>query len=161
MKKIFITCIFIFILSISGCGTNNKTSVSETNTTEEATTTEITTEEITTEKVLKNSSSISNVNDVAKALIEQNLLSGEPTEVYPEMINALDGIKYPEQGVEIYEYDTSSDTYKMLKDGSEIPIQGMDGYTIKADAINNKFVLIFSNEKNQTIIDAFNKLEVS
>lgn len=158
MKKICIPLILILLLS--GCGNNNSSSGTESNATTEVTTIEASTTEGFTEEFTEESTTISTVNDVAEALIEKNIISGEPIKVSAEMIGAIDGIKYSDYGVEIYEYDTSSDTYKTLKSGGEVPISGMDGYTISADAINGKFVLFLSNDKNQTIIDEFNKLDV-
>lgn len=160
MKKHYLSIATTLLLLCTGCGNSAISSYSSTN--ESASTMqEIITEEMASEITTSEELSvITDVNSVAQMLIEQNLITGDSTPVYVEMIGAVNGIKYEDQGVEIYEYDTSSNAYKTLKAGGEVPLEGMDGYTVGADAINEKFVLIFSNEKDQAIIDAFESLDI-
>lgn len=158
MRKIFLSVLTISLLSLSGCASTTST------TTEQQTTTETISETTTTETTTTETSApetTDDVHSVAQQLVDQGLLTGEPIEPYAEMIHAISGIKYSDQGVEIYEYDTSSDTYSSLVAGNAIPIEGFDGYSITADAINGKFVLFLDDEKDQKIIDAFNALELS
>lgn len=170
MKKLCLSLITISLLFLSGCGSSNDTTSIENETTTsevsteiitttEAATEAISTEETTTEEITTESK-IYDVSSVAQELLNQGVITGEPTMTAASMIQAIEGIKYTDQGVEIYEYDTSSDAYKDLVAGKSVPLEGFDGYSLSADAINGKFVLIFSNEPNQTIIDAFSSLNL-
>lgn len=158
MRKIFLLFITITLFSLSACSSAPSATTEEQITTEsisETTTTESsTTEEATTETT-------DDVYSVAQQLVDQGLLTGEHIEPYAELIHAISGIKYTDQGVEIYEYDTSSDTYSALVSGNSIPIEGFDGYSVTASAINGKFVLFFTDSEDQKIIDAFKALELS
>lgn len=158
MRKIFLLFLTISLFSLSACSSDPSTTTEEQITTESISETS-TTESSTTEEPTEETTD--DVYSVAQQLVDQGLLTGERTEMYAELIHAISGIKYTDQGVEIYEYDTSSDTYSSLVAGNAIPIEGFDGYSITADAINGKFVLFLDDEKDQKIIDAFNALELS
>lgn len=94
--------------------------------------------------------------DLEQYMLEKGCLTGERTEKAAEMLGAVAGFGY-DCGVEIYQYDTSSDTYASVAAGEEIPLQGMDGFSIKFNAVNGEFALYVSDETNlQTIVDAFN-----
>ena len=68
------------------------------------------------------------------------------------MVGAISGFKYGD--AEIYEYDMSSTQYKELVSGDAISVEGIDGYTINALAINGKYVLM--GEASEDLIQAFN-----
>ena len=158
MRKIFLLFLTISLFSLSACSSDPSATTEEQITTESISETS-TTESSTTEEPTEETTD--DVYSVAQQLVDQGLLTGERTEMYAELIHAISGIKYTDQGVEIYEYDTSSDTYSSLVAGNAIPIEGFDGYSVTADAINGKFVLFLDDEKDQKIIDAFNALELS
>lgn len=153
MRKIFLLFLTISLFSLSACSSAPSATTEEQITTESISET-TTTEEPTTETT-------DDVYSVAQQLVDQGLLTGEYIEPYAELIHAISGIKYTDQGVEIYEYDTSSDTYSTLVSGNPIPIEGFDGYSVTASAINGRFVLFFTDSEDQKIIDAFNALELS
>ena len=94
------------------------------------------------------------IADLESFLLEEGIVSGEKTKMAAEMVGALDGFKYGDFGVEVYEYDVNSEEYIALSKGEEIPLKGMDGFTVGATAINGKFVLM--GEPSQEAIDAFN-----
>ncbi len=158
MRKIFLLFLTISLFSLSACSSAPSATTEEQITTESISETS-TTESSTTEEPTEETTD--DVYSVAQQLVDQGLLTGERTEMYAELIHAISGIKYTDQGVEIYEYDTSSDTYSALVSGNPIPIEGFDGYSVTASAINGKFVLFFTDSEDQKIIDAFNALELS
>ena len=95
--------------------------------------------------------------DMETYLLQKGILHGERGEVSASMIGAADGFKYPEAGIEVYEYDMASDSYKKLVAGESVEIEGMEGFSVTADAVNNKYVLIYSGEgeAGQDVLDAF------
>ncbi len=98
------------------------------------------------------------LDDLEAYLSSQGLLSGERVQMGADLIGAVAGFKYKGSIGEIYEYDTGAEEYKKLSNGEEIPIKGMEGYTMKAISINGKFVL-FGDDAPQDLIDAFNAFE--
>lgn len=104
---------------------------------------EVTTEEPAVEVTLKS---------MEKHLLDSGVISGERTEPLYSFIGAINGFKYLDSNVEVYEYDESSDTYKDIVSTKQV--SGINIY-----AINGPLVLVFSNdEANHTVIDAFNSL---
>lgn len=144
MKRIFITTVAIisFATIFTGCSDSNSTS-----TTEKKKVTATTTES-QKEKTL---------SDLITYLKNKNLLKGKPEKTEASMIGAKDGIKYEKSEVEFYEYNKSSKEYKSLINGESVQIEGMEEFTVTADAVNDKFVLIFRNEdkKDKKILSAF------
>ena len=97
------------------------------------------------------------LDDIESFLIDKKALIGEKTQMAPEVIGAVDGFKYKESNAEIYEYDTTTENYEKLCNGEEIPIEGMEGFTVKAVSVNGKFILM--GEPSQEIIDTFNSFK--
>lgn len=151
MKKLYLSLFTLALLSLSGCGATT-TTTQHNETTVITSSEEIATESSTTEETFND------VYSVAKALFDKGLITGQPTYLNAEMIHAVEGVKYSDQGVEIYEYDVSSDAYKSFSNGKSVALEGLDGYFVSASAINGKFVLIFSDNEDQSIIDAFSSL---
>ena len=142
MKKTLFTLLLATTVLMAGCGTKKETT---TETTTEAVT-EITTTEATTEAEKEKS-----LDDIAKYLVDGGYVTGEQTETMYSYIGAIGGFKYLDSNVEVYEYDTNSDTYKGIVDTNEVS-------GLKVSAINGPYVLIFSGgNENQDVIDAFNK----
>ena len=90
---------------------------------------------------------------IEKYFSDKGLLSGDRIKKEASMIGGIDGFAYKEADIEIYEYDVDSEEYKTLSSGESVPIKGMESYSITADAVNGKFVLLSDNKK---IIKAFN-----
>lgn len=88
---------------------------------------------------------------IEQYLLDKGLLSGERIEMAADMIGALSGFKYGE--VEIYEFDKNSDEYKSLEAGNAIPIRGVEGALLSAEAINDGYVLFGS--ATDDLISAF------
>lgn len=171
MKKKIVTLLLAFAVATSlltGCGDNSNTDSTnstaqedarkesddtkeaeqqEENLPEETTTENESADEETTERSLAG---------IEQYMIDAGYLTGERSQKSAEMLGAVEGFGY-DCGIEIYQYDTDSDTYASVAAGEEIPLQGMDGYSVKFDAVNGEFALIFSNgeEADQTVIDAF------
>jgi len=89
---------------------------------------------------------------------ESGLVSGERIEMAGEMIGAISGVKYKDCNVEIYEYNTTSDSYNaLISDGKII----MEGFNIEVipSAIHEQYVLICDEAPNKdALISAFNNL---
>lgn len=98
------------------------------------------------------------LEDIENYLLDKGVLSGERVQMGAELIGGIAGFKYKDSIGEIYEYDMESEEYKKLANGEEIPLQGMDGFTMKAISVNGKFVL-FGDDVPQELIDAFNSFE--
>lgn len=157
MKKKLSTIITVSILTLSltGCngGDSNSTTAATTATTTEATTSITTTEEAITESSTESDAASGTIADLAQYLVDQGVVSGEQSETMYSYIGAIDGFKYLDSDVEVYEYDTSSDTYKEI-----VNTNSVSGLTVSA--INGPYILIFSNGNvNQTVIDSFNSFK--
>lgn len=98
------------------------------------------------------------LEDIENFLLDKGVLAGERVQMGAELIGGIAGFKYKDSIGEIYEYDIESEEYKKLANGEEIPLQGMDGFTMKAISVNGKFVL-FGDDVPQELIDAFNSFE--
>lgn len=98
------------------------------------------------------------LDDIESYLLDKGVLSGERVQMGAELIGAISGFKYKDSVGEIYEYDINSEEYQKLANGEEIPLQGMDGFTMKAISVNGKFAL-FGDDVPQELIDAFNSFE--
>lgn len=179
MKKILLILLAIILSTIIlGCSKNADNTQNET---KEKTTTKNTVKEkktkkekATTEKKVDDSiesreskaenqetnsnvSSETTLEDIEKFMLDNGAVSGKRTKMAAEMVGGIDGFKYADSGVEIYEYDVNSKEYISLSNGEEIPLQGMDGFTISATSINGKFVLI--GDLPQKTIDIFNSFQ--
>lgn len=93
------------------------------------------------------------LDGIEKYFSDKELLTGERTKKEASMIGGIDGFAYAESDIEIYEYDINSEEYKSLSNGEGVPIEGMENYSVTADAINGKFILLSDSQK---IINAFN-----
>lgn len=105
-----------------------------------------------TSKLKKYQSDDTKNNNMEDYLLKKNVLSGKRIEMAADMVGAISGFKYGD--AEIYEYDMSSTQYKELVSGNAISVEGIDGYTINALAINGKYVLM--GEASEDLIQAFN-----
>lgn len=172
MKKKIVTLLLVSTMAFGtlvGCGNNSNTDSNKSNVQEEKETTD--TKEVESEKQEESVPEETAENEEAETgeqaeerslagieqyMLDAGYLTGERSQKAAEMLGAIDGFGY-ECGVEIYQYDTNSDTYASVAAGEEIPLQGMDGYSVKFDAVNGEFALIFSNGEggDQAIIDAF------
>ncbi len=167
MKKRLLTLILLSILStnITACGNNSPESNKQLQSTDETeskpknneTETQIIPESENASE--NNSSKVSEktLKDIENYLLDQGVLSGERTQMAASMVGGIDGFKYADSGVEIYEYDINSEEYISLSNGEEIDLEGMDGFKIGAKSINGKFVLM--GEPSQEIIDTFNSYQ--
>ena len=73
-----------------------------------------------------------------------------------EIIGAVNGFKYSDSSVEIYEYDIKSKVYKDLVKSKKVYLDGMEDYPIDVISINGKFVLLGEpSEDAIKIFDAF------
>lgn len=104
------------------------------------------------DKLAKYETSSSNIEDY---LLEKGMLSGDRVEMAAEMLGAIAGFKY--EDAEIYEYDTNSEEYLKLSSGESIPLQGVDGITLSALAVNGKYVLM--GEASDELISAFKEFK--
>lgn len=161
MKKIALIATMLTIATLcSACNAKTEstsaapveTTIAETNTTA---TKEITTENLATTQQETNAQvNFYTLSDLENYLLDNNALSGKRTEMAADMVGAVNGFKYSEPKVEIYEYDINSNEYKTLSNGNEISLKGMENVTVKSTAINGKFVLF--GDVPQNVIDAFN-----
>lgn len=139
MKKLLIALLAVSLLT--GCGKK------ETKTTEA--TTEMITTEASTEEVTEAAKEKS-LDGLATYLVDGGYVSGEQSETMYSYIGAIGGFKYLDSDVEVYEYDTASDTYTEILNNNSVS-------GLKVSAINGPFILIFSNgQENQDVINAFN-----
>lgn len=172
MKKKLVTLLLISSMAFgafTGCGGNSNTdsnkSTSQEETKKETTNTNETKqekkEETAPEETGESKDTEKQTEERSLAGIEQYMLNagyltGERTQKAAEMLGAIDGFGY-DCGVEIYQYDTNSETYASVAAGEEIPLQGMNGYSVKFNAVNGEFALVLSNgkEADQALIDTF------
>lgn len=97
------------------------------------------------------------LTDIENYMLENGAISGEKTKMAADMVGAVDGFKYKDSDVEVYEYDINSEEYIKLSNGEEIPLQGMESVTVSASAINGKFILM--GNPTQEIISVFNSFK--
>ena len=171
MKKKFVTTLLLLVLSAStvACGENASKSnespkSSETTSTVASNGSESTSEpesQSEMESTPANDSvevSEKTLEDIENYLLDKGVLSGERVQMGAELIGGIAGFKYKDSVGEIYEYDTESEEYQKLANGEEIPLQGMDGFTLKAISVNGKFAL-FGEDVPQELIEAFNSFK--
>lgn len=145
-KKLLIIAMLLFIITgVVACGEKETSESSENSDSAKQ-------EELSESEPTENT-----LNDIESYLQDSGVLSGEKTQMAADMVGAINGFKYDESGIEVYEYDTNSEEYTALSNGEEIELKGMEGFTIGAAAVNGKFVLI--GEPSQEAIDAFNSFE--
>lgn len=153
MKKLLLLLsILIMVFSIAGC--NNAKPTNKSN--EDPTGTPVNSDTKTGDKV---ESSFKKLSDVENYFIEKGLVTGEKTLVEASMIGALNGFKYVDSDVEVYEYDLDSEQYKGLVENNTVEVEGF-GMEIIASAINGKYVLFCENAENkEEIINNFKELK--
>lgn len=95
-------------------------------------------------------------SEIEQYLLDKGVLTGDRIEMDADMIGAVSGFKYG--SAEIYEYDTESDKYKTLSSGGSIGLDGFEGVSISASAVNGKYVLI-GNNLPEDLITAFNEFK--
>lgn len=159
MRKKIITFLMISVLSISGCSKEDTSKPKAENTPTVETTKNpdatSSTPEATTPNIPTNETKAS-LDDIEKYMIDNGAVSGQKTQMAADMVGAINGFKYSDSNVEIYEYDINSKNYKALAKGKKIPIEGLDGYEISAVSINGKFVLLGDPSKDAiNIFDSF------
>lgn len=150
MKNKLLTVLLLSVMAVGILACGNKDSNLEPS--GEVSTTQ--TESDGSESSTPEESSERTLEDIEKFMLDNGAVSGERTQMVAEIIGGIAGFKYSDSGVEIYEYDVNTEEYISLSNGEEIPLQGMDGFTIGATAINGKFVLM--GEPSQEAIDIFN-----
>lgn len=164
MKKKIVMALIILTFALTGCGNDSGSAAkgqtepqtqgeSPSDDTEDPEFQEAPSEGNASEEESKEERSLASLEQY---MLDAGCLSGERVEKAAEMLGAIDGFGY-DCGIEIYQYDTSSDTYASISAGEEIPLQGMEGFSVKFNAVNGEFALIFSSdsEADQTIIDTF------
>lgn len=172
MRKKIVILLMISVLAISGCSkddTSGSTSEpkSEIKTDTEATKSPDTASSIqetstpdpeeTSESPTKDNES--SIEDIEKYMLDKGVVSGQKTQMAAEMVGAINGFKYSDSNVEVYEYDVNSKNYKALAKGKKIPLEGFDGYEIGAVSVNGKFVLI--GEPSKDAIKAFDSFKTN
>lgn len=163
MKKISVILIMALMVSMveTGCGNSKNKETAPDSTAVQSSEEPSITEQTSTKQEPVERESEDDVYSVGKYLEEKGVASGEISQASAEMIGAKEGIKYLHSGIEIYEYDMSSDAYKTLKQDGKIEVQGFEGYFVTVNAVNGKFVLIISNEKeNVDAVNAFGEYKV-
>lgn len=138
-KKIATLCLAVGVIATSTACTNTKNQQAETTTKSEVSETEQKTEK--TEKVEKN------IDSVATYL---GLANGGET-LY-SMIGATAGKEYNDGGVELYQFDTKSDSYKQII-GEDSPL--------KVAAYKDGIVLICpaGTEADSELVEKFSNIE--
>lgn len=167
MNKKLLTMLLLTVLSVGivACGNESDKESQDTTVTEESSVQQDSTEseesksesQETDSDVSSEEASERTLEDVEKFMLDKGAVSGERTQMAAEMVGGIAGFKYSDSGVEIYEYDVNTEEYISLSNGEEIPLQGMDGFTVGATAINGKFVLM--GEPSQEAIDIFNSFQ--
>ncbi len=165
MRKKYITFLMISVLAISGCFKESASEPkTENNTVAEATKSpnvissiqETDTPEPKETPKAPTKDKEASIDDIEKYMLENDAVSGQRTQMAANMVGAIDGFKYGDSNVEIYEYDINSKNYKTLAKGKKIPLEGMDGFEVEAVSINGKFVLIGEPSKDAiNIFDSF------
>ncbi len=155
MKKKLLLFLLMSALSITifACGkTNQKNDATDNG--QESTASDEKEENSTTSSEPKEK--INTLKDIEQYMIENGVLSGERTQMAVELIGAIDGFKYNDSDIEVYEYDVNSEEYISLANGEEIPLEGIEGVTIGAVSINDKFVLMGNpSEEAVNIFESF------
>ncbi len=172
MKKTIIPVLIISVLLISGCSENTSETAKNKDATEPPKATVI--QEISTptpapeetqepaetqepeKKPKKKKASNASINDIKKYMVKNNAVSGKYTKMAADIIGAVNGFKYSDSSVEIYEYDIKSKVYKDLVKSKKVYLDGMEDYPIDVISINGKFVLLGEPSKDAIkIFDAF------
>ena len=172
-KKLLITLLSICVIGLCSCSakTNNNStkSISSTSTEDESANAnnnanENTTVNNTTEETETNDSNVTDtttksLDDVENYLQTAGVLIGEKTETAAVMVGAVNGFKYLDSSVEVYEFDTESEAYKKVLDTSEMDLSDLS-ITIPVNAINGKYVLYCDeSDTKEDIIKVFNEMK--
>lgn len=129
MKKYLLLALCLVMLSLSACKSTATSTVSKS------------------------------LDDVASEM-EQTLTLNTEDKLEPayQMIGAVGGVKYVGTGIEIYEYDTDSDTYKELAKDMKVELEGFS-MELTASQINGQYVLFAEDAENKDdIVNAFNEI---
>ena len=94
------------------------------------------------------------LEDMESYLMDQGVLEGEKTEPAAIMIGAAKGFKYLDSGIEVYMYDTGSDTFKDLVKTGSVTLEGFN-IEMPVSAVNGKFVLLYDKD-DDGVIKVFN-----
>ncbi len=145
MKKIM-TILFagLICLSLTGCGSENKTTIdnkdNDTN-------------------ISEDTNSLTSIDDFEKEV--KNLgITYTKTDMVATYINAESGIKLVngDYKLEIYKFDSSTDAYKNAEKNQKVTMEGFGDF----DAIvKNGYALMIDDEfpKYDSVIEIFNKLK--
>ncbi|WFR56370.1 hypothetical protein QA584_22570 [Anaerocolumna sp. AGMB13025] len=108
----------------------------------------------------KKTASVESISDVVDFLKDKGYIKGNETKMDASMIGGISGVKYKDSKIEIYEYDTNSDTYKSLVKTNKVMIEGLN-IEMTMSAVNGKFALYCEEADNKDdIIKTFNSLSV-
>jgi len=103
---------------------------------------------------------LSSLTDIVTKLKDEGLLSGKETKMDASMIGGVNGVKYADSKVELYEFDTDSTAYKTLVKTNKVKLEAFN-VELSASAINGKFVLFCNDSANKDqIIKIFKNLDI-
>lgn len=169
MKKKILVLLCIVSIGICGCGSSNAVSSnvapssateksSESKNSEKSNTDSLKSTELEVLEDSETENAERTLEGIENYMVEKGCLTGDRSEKSAELVGAISGFGYSGSEIEIYEYDTSSDSYKLIESGEDVPIEGMDDYSVHFSAVNGEFALLFSNngDADQGIIDIFN-----
>jgi hypothetical protein len=171
-KKLLMTLLSICFIVLCSCSKNNTTSVTNTNTVDESTNENVNTDESnkieeaettdsndTTSNNDSEVTTVQSLDDVENYLKSAGVLTGEKTEMAAEMVGAVNGFKYLDNSVEVYEFDIESEAYKKVLETNEMDLTDF-GTTIPVNAINGKYVLYCDESATKDdIIKVFNEMK--
>lgn len=151
MRKKLLALSGVVVLTLTGCSSSNSAVGSPTSVQSQAN--QITQSAHPTAETMQSQINdnpaqavTGSLNDVCKYLESKGIVSGTQTAMAGQMIGAISGVKYSAQGIEIYEYDTTSEKYKNLVDTNAVVLDGFN-MTLTASAINGKYVM-FGGDDN-------------
>lgn len=171
--KLLITLLLICVIGLCSCSakTNNNSnkSISSTSTEDKSTNennnangnTTVNNIAEETEDTDSNftDTTIQSLDDVENYLKDAGVLTGEKTEMAAAMVGAVNGFKYLDSSVEVYEFDIESEAYKKLLETNEMDLSDL-GMTIPVNAINGKYVLYCDeSDTKEDIIKVFNEMK--
>lgn len=99
----------------------------------------------------------STLADVEKYMMSHDLLEGDRIEPMATMIGAVKGFKYVASRVEVYEYDTKSDTYKNIVKTKKVTVGGFD-MNMSVSAVNGKYVLFYTGD-DDSVVEGFKEFD--
>lgn len=96
------------------------------------------------------------LEDLIKYLKKNDVISGTETKMDATMIGGIQGVKYSDSRVEIYEFDVTTDTYKNMVKTNKLLLSDFN-IELTVDGINGKFIIFYTGLENKDdIISIFN-----